>query len=150
MMSLFNKQSADEFISRIHTLSYRTQPQWGKMDVAQMLTHCQKPLLVAKGQLTPRINPIVRLLFGRTAKKHLVNEHEFRKNLPTFSEAKIVDKRDFDKEQTLLVNMIREFQEAGPSGLTKNSHPFFGDMTIADWDTLQVKHLDHHLRQFGV
>jgi Protein of unknown function (DUF1569) len=33
--------------------------------------------------------------------------------------------------------------------LTQKPHPFFGALTVAEWDGLQWKHLDHHLRQFG-
>jgi hypothetical protein len=150
MRSLFNKDHSIEFISRINTLNHQTQPQWGKMDVAQMLAHCQRPISIASGELVPKINPIVKFLFGKTAKKQLVNDPEFKRNLPTFSEAKIVDRRVFESERKKLIGMIEDFQKKGPSGLTKNAHPFFGDMTISDWDTLQVKHLDHHLRQFGV
>jgi hypothetical protein len=29
-------------------------------------------------------------------------------------------------------------------------HPSFGRMRPRDWDVLQYRHLDHHLRQFGV
>lgn len=150
MESLFEKRIAQKYIERIHELTPQTQPQWGKMNVAQMLAHCQAPIMIASGELVPKINPIVKFLFGKTAKKQLVNDPEFKRNLPTFSEAKIVDTRVFEKERTALVNLIEQFQKNGPAGLTKNAHPFFGEMTVADWDTLQVKHLDHHLRQFGV
>ena len=149
MHSLFNKQHCQEFIARINSLNDRTQPQWGKMDVAQMLTHCQKPIEIALGDLRPKINPIVKYLFGRPAKKQLIRDPEFKRNLPTFSEAKISGRRVFDQERKRLIGLIEKFQQGGPSALVKDPHPFFGDMSIADWDTLQVKHLDHHLRQFG-
>lgn len=29
-------------------------------------------------------------------------------------------------------------------------HPSFGRMRPKDWDVLQYRHFDHHLRQFGV
>jgi hypothetical protein len=150
MKSLFNKEHSQEFISRINSLNNQTQPQWGKMNVAQMLTHCQMPIKTATGALVPKINPIIKFLFGKGAKKQLINDHEFKKNLPTFTEAKIVDQRIFEEERTRLVKIIEEFQQKGPAGLTRQAHPFFGEMSISDWDTLQVKHLDHHLRQFGV
>ena len=31
-----------------------------------------------------------------------------------------------------------------------NPHPIFGAFTHQQWGQLQYKHLDHHLRQFGV
>lgn len=150
MRSIFDKDHVEEFISRINSLNHQTQPQWGKMNVAQMLAHCQVPIKIASGSLVPKVNPVVKFLFGKSAKRQLVNEPEFKRNLPTMGEAKITDQRVFEKERSKLVNVIKELQSKGPAGLTKRAHPFFGEMTISDWDTLQVKHLDHHLRQFGV
>jgi len=150
LRSLFNKDHSKEFISRINSLNHQTRPQWGKMDVAQMLAHCQAPLRIASGELKPRVNPVVKFLFGKRAKKDLVNDPEFKRDLPTLSEAKISNKREFEQERKKLVLEIESFQERGPAGLTAEPHPFFGDMSIHDWDTWQVKHLDHHLRQFGV
>jgi hypothetical protein len=150
MKSLFNKQDADEFIGRINKLTPSTSALWGKMNVAQMLHHCQKPLEIASGALKPKINKLIKLLFGSRAKRQLVGEEPFKKNLPTFSEAKIVDQKVFDAEKDQLIKLIRQFQENGVKGLTKDPHPFFGDLTPAEWDILQTKHLDHHLSQFGV
>jgi len=150
MDSLFNKNTADHFIDRIYQLSPGTQPQWGKMNAAQMLTHCQIPLDIASGKLQPTIHPIIKFLFGKRAKRELIEEHEFKRHLPTFREARIYEHRDFEKERERLLILIRGFQEAGPEHLTKDPHPFFGKMSVEEWNILQVKHLDHHLRQFGV
>lgn len=150
MESIFHKETAQKYIDRIHSLTPQTQAQWGKMNVAQMLSHCQAPIKIASGELIPKINPVIKFLFAKNAKKQLLNDPEFKRNLPTFREAKVVDQRVFSEEQTKLVNLIKEFQEKGPSGLTKEAHPFFGELKVNEWDFMQVKHLDHHLRQFGV
>lgn len=150
MKSLYEKQVADEFVARINRLTEKTQAQWGKMDVAQMLTHCQKPLDIASGALVFKPNFLIKLLFGKAARKQLLNEPEFKKNLPTFSEARIADKRIFDAEKQKLISLIYNFQTKGVEGLTKKDHPFFGKLNAEEWNILQVKHLDHHLRQFGV
>lgn len=150
MKSLYNKEHTQEFIDRINLLSNKSAPLWGKMDVAQMLAHCQKPFEIASGALVPTTNPIVRLLFGRAAKRNIVNGKGFKKNLPTFPEAKVVDERIFDQEKKKLIGLVESFQAKGHGGLTKNDHPFFGKMSPSDWDALEVTHLDHHLLQFGV
>jgi hypothetical protein len=36
------------------------------------------------------------------------------------------------------------------SGCTPHLHSFFGRLTAQAWAILMYKHLDHHLRQFGV
>jgi len=46
--------------------------------------------------------------------------------------------------------MLHEIQRNGTAGVTKDPHPFFGKMNIAEWDGLTWKHIDHHLKQFGV
>ena len=38
--NIFEKSVADEVIARINNLTPATQPGWGKMNVAQMLAHC--------------------------------------------------------------------------------------------------------------
>ena len=48
-----------------------------------------------------------------------------------------------------LGSLLKKFVEKGEAGISKEVHPFFGKLTTAEWDTLQWKHLDHHLRQFG-
>lgn len=150
MKSLYSKETAQEFVSRINKLNRQTPAQWGKMNVGQMLTHCQKPLEIAAGTLVPKTNKLIKFLFGKTAKKQLITQPEFKKNLPTFAEAKITDERVFETEKNKLIALIENFQAKGEAGLTKDEHPFFGKMSASDWDTLHVKHLDHHLRQFGV
>lgn len=148
--SLFDQTTADEFIARINQLKPISRAEWGKMNVAQMLAHCQTPIRMANGSLVTKPNKIIRFLFGKSAKKQLLNDPVFKKNLPTFSEARIANERDFHKEKELLVELIHNFQKKGPEGVTKDPHVFFGEMSIRDWDILQVKHLDHHLTQFGV
>lgn len=150
MQSLFNKEYSQEFITRINKLNTATQANWGKMNVAQMLNHCQIPLKMASGELKAKPNPLIKFIFGKSAKRQLVNDPEFKKNLPTFREAKVVDAKVFEEEKAKLIKEVERFHQKGPEGLTKHEHPFFGPMSVQDWDTLQVKHLDHHLRQFGV
>ena len=38
--NIFTKEVTDILIGRINNLTPATQPQWGKMNVAQMLAHC--------------------------------------------------------------------------------------------------------------
>jgi len=49
-----------------------------------------------------------------------------------------------------LCALIDRFAVGGPQCCTKHPHTFFGQMTPEEWATLMYKHLDHHLRQFGV
>lgn len=148
MESIFSPATNTAFIDRINKLTPSTPALWGKMNVSQMLAHCQVPIQVAYGELNVK-GGLIALLFGRIAKKKLMNDQPFERNLPTMREAKIKNDRGFDAEKAALIELVKRFAK-GPDVLTKKPHPFFGPLTVDEWNTLQYKHLDHHLRQFGV
>jgi len=149
MPSLFQSSEHAELLRRIESLRPESPALWGRMQVAQMLAHCQAPLRVAIGDL-PLERGLVGILFGRLAKMKLAGPKPFGRGMPTAPEFRVKDTRDFALEHRKLVELVRAFGRNGPEGLTKLPHPFFGPMTTGEWDTLQWKHLDHHLRQFGV
>lgn len=148
MKSLYNPASNQDIIDRINQLSPHSLSHWGKMTVSQMMEHCQAPIKVAFGELTLKQN-LIGLLFGRIAKKKLVEDKPFDPNIPTAKEFIITHEPDFDVAKTALIDRVSRFQQ-GPSVIKNLKHPFFGPMTPEEWDISQWKHLDHHLRQFGV
>ena len=145
--SLYRAADRLEILQRIGRLREDAPAQWGKMDAAQMLAHCQVALRVALGELELK-RVLIGVLFGRLAKKSLMRAEPFRRNLPTGREFIVADRRDFRRERGQLVALIERFAAAGPDGLAKGPHPFFGQLTTEEWETLMWKHLDHHLRQF--
>ena len=55
----------------------------------------------------------------------------------------------FSEEMTGLKALIDEMHQAKPQFESK-THPAFGNLSQTQWGQMQYKHLDHHLRQFGV
>lgn len=149
MPSIFNHADSEVFIERINKLTPISQHIWGTMTVGQMLAHIQQPIRVALGEYKPK-RTIIGVLFGGFAKKQLVNEKPFKQGLPTDASFVIENDRNFADEKAKSIILIKKLVEIGPDGITKDKHPFFGKLTAEEWDTLTVKHLDHHLRQFGV
>ena len=149
MKSLFNKQDNEEIINRINKLSSENKPEWGKMNAAQMLAHSVIALQIPLEDVKQK-RSLMGIVFGGIAKKKLVNEEPFKKNLPTDKKFVIQDQRNFEEEKNKLIKSVQRFGQAGPNGITKEPHPFFGELTSSEWDCLMWKHLDHHLRQFGV
>jgi hypothetical protein len=146
---LFNKEECEKLIARINCLHPDSKALWDKMTVSQMLLHSQKPMQIAFGEATIKRN-IFGMLFGRIAKKTLVNDSPFSKNLPTAPSFVVRDEPDFYAERDKLIALIRRFHTGGPGALSKKPHGFFGPMSTMDWAKSNWKHLDHHLRQFGV
>ncbi len=149
MNSLFDKETNREIITRINQLTPETKNSWGKMSVSQMVSHAQRPLLVAFGDLKLK-RGILGILFGNMAKKSMVKPEPFKKNMPTDPHFIVKEHGPFEEEKQKLIGLVKRFATEGPDGITKETHPFFGKLTVEEWDILQVKHLDHHLRQFGV
>jgi hypothetical protein len=148
MESIFNPSDNAAFIERINKLQPSAPALWGKMNVGQMLAHCQAIIKVALGELQLKRN-LFGFLFGKIAKKQLLGSKPLKHNVPTFKEAIFKGDQNFDKEKQGLITLVKRFS-AGPEVISNDPHPFFGPLTIDEWDTLQVKHLDHHLSQFGV
>jgi len=149
MKTLLNPPDAEDMLRRIHLLRADTRPLWGKMSPAQMLTHCQISLRLASGELRLK-RKLIGILFGGLARKQLTADKPFKHNLPTAKEFRVSDPRDFALEKANLIARIQQFQQGGAKGITQDPHPFFGRLSVAEWETLQWKHVDHHMRQFGV
>jgi hypothetical protein len=59
----------------------------------------------------------------------------------------------FNEAETLLFIEKAKNKVEMSMQLSKNKnfkHPFFGPMTAEEWGIISYKHLDHHLKQFGV
>ncbi|HEX8334365.1 MAG TPA: DUF1569 domain-containing protein [Segetibacter sp.] len=149
MKSLFNTGDNNELIQRIERLTPNSPAEWGKMNVAQMLSHVQEPIKIAFGEVKLK-QSFIGILFGRMAKKKMLQGEGLTKNLPTAPSFLRKDDRNFEEEKSKLISYVKAFATKGADGITKDTHPFFGKLTTTEWDVLGWKHLDHHLRQFGV
>src|SRR5580704_14249949 len=150
MKNLFEAARAGEVKQRITQLSPDSERLWGKMNPAQAMEHCSRGMELALGdRIPPRL--LVGRIIGRMVKPMaLGNDEPMRRNSPTVKGLVVQDERDLGTERTRLCGLIDRFAAAGPAGCTTHPHSFFGRLTPDEWAILMYKHLDHHLRQFGV
>lgn len=149
MKSLFEPDAVNNVMARIDELQPASQRQWGKMDVAQMMAHCSTAMDMACGQLNlPRI--FVGRLLGPLVRPQFTNDRPFSRNAPTDKKLKVTEPKDFNREKENLKKRIQQFHQGGEAQCTTHPHPFFGPLTAREWGMGMYKHLDHHLRQFGV
>jgi Protein of unknown function (DUF1569) len=150
MKNLFDPAVVNEVKARLGKLGPKSERQWGKMTAPQALAHCSGAMEWAVGDSFPPRMFVGRILGGFVKPRLLGNDEPMRRNSPTVKSLVISDKRDLGSERQRLSGLIDRFAAGGPGGCTKHPHSFFGRMTPEEWAILQYKHLDHHLRQFGV
>ncbi|HEX6847421.1 MAG TPA: DUF1569 domain-containing protein [Chitinophagaceae bacterium] len=145
--NLFDPAVKREIIERINKLTPDTNPKWGKMNVSQMLAHVQLPIRIAYGTHTPKGSFLLRLI-GPLFKSQLWNETPYKQSLPTDPTFVMTgEEKEFEKEKATLLELVNNFNEAA---IPKEQHPVFGKISKHNWSKATWKHLDHHLRQFGV
>lgn len=148
--SVFTPQTNADLRDRIHRLTPETQPQWGKMNVAQMLAHCNVTYDVTYGKTPVSYNWFTRKLLGWFVKPMVVGSKPYPKNGSTAPVFVISDERDFATEKQQLLAYIDRVEQDGAAAFEGRESPSFGSMTSQEWSNQFWKHLDHHLRQFGV
>lgn len=121
------------------------------MDVCQMLTHCDLVLQVALRKIElPRIHLLFETIGILTKLEMYVFNNGIPRNMPTFQKLIVNFECDFDESKTNLLKTLEEFRKACENRKLPDSHRLFGNMTEKDWEFLEYKHLDHHLKQFNV
>ena len=147
MKSLFNTAERNEIIQRISQINENSEALWGKMTAAQMIVHCQAPIKIGVGELKLSSN-LIFMILGPIIKKKLMKEEPFEKHLPTHKSFIVKYDPELEAEKQKLIDLVNKLNDK--KELLASKHPIFGKMNAAQWDMLNWKHLDHHLRQFGV
>jgi uncharacterized protein DUF1569 len=146
MPMLHDEAYRSQVINRIRTLRPDTQKHWGKMSADQMLWHVNGGLSMALGQMnippqkTPLPRPIMRLV---------ALSLPWPKGLPTMPMFVASGSYDFESERARCFQLIDQF---AAKRLDENwpRHPLLGQLSGRDASRLQARHLDHHLKQFGL
>lgn len=149
--SLHNQDHFNEITERISRLTENTPARWGRMDVCQMLKHCDLVLQVALKKVElPAINMFFTAIGVVTKMEMRFFNNGIPRNMPTFQKLIVNFECDFDESKTNLLNSLNLFREASQRKELPDRHRLFGTMTEKDWGFLEYKHLNHHLKQFNV
>jgi hypothetical protein len=153
MKDLFDPIWVEDVNRRILRLGPESERQWGSMTVAQTLAHCTSGIDMATGILNPRRSSFPAPLIGRLIKPLAFRDKTpMRRNSPSSPELFSADpaKCELESERSRLIAAIASFASRGPACCSRSPHPFFGSLSPQQWGILMYKHIDHHLRQFGV
>lgn len=133
-------------VARLKALTPTTRPQWGTFTAPRVLCHLADQLRVGLGDIPTRPRGTFA---GRTLLKWLVVYTPMRAppgKAQTSPEMLTTAPTDWTADLLACEHLIERLSTA-PS---TPSHPFFGALSPSGWGRLSWKHLDHHLRQFGV
>lgn len=133
-------------LNRLNGLRADSRGQWGKMSVDQMLRHVNEALESVLG----RVQPVkVNTPLPKAVLRFMVLNAPWPKGAPTNPRFLATDTHDFNTELTRCRRLIAEVV-ARPIDQIGANHPVLGRLTGRAHSRLHAKHLDHHLRQFGV
>lgn len=147
--NLLNPNAANYIIYRVNNLKINAKPQWGKMNATEMLMHCnlcnqqilEEDRLDSKTSIKQFLLRILALYLAPNFTKNLKSE-------PRNDAKGKIDSAFFNQEKEEFIAIIKQFPKVTYE-LTF-THPAFGNISTNEWGIAAYKHMDHHLRQFGV
>lgn len=149
--SLHNIKDFEEIINRISQLSEISQRKWGRMEVAQMLTHCELVLKVPLQKvILQKPNFVFRFIGILTKKEIQIFNNGIPPNMPSFQKLIVNFECDFRVAKNNLLKTLHEYVKAYENHNLPDDHALFGKMKEKDWGFMEYKHLNHHLKQFNV
>ncbi|MBP6004619.1 MAG: DUF1569 domain-containing protein [Pyrinomonadaceae bacterium] len=150
MKTIRNESDRRRMIERVNKLSGDESPLWGKMTVNQMVSH-----LVQGGELPFEASlPDKSTLLSRTIIKPLIlyvmpMPKEVKVSADFDQQANGRRPEEFEADRERLISSINKLGEL-PADHKCQYHPMFGAMSAKEWALIVHKHVDHHLKQFGV
>ncbi len=150
ILNTFDPKTTEKTFERLEKLNYMSKPQWGKMNVAQMMAHLNVTYDLAYDRIQSPASFFTRIMLKLFVKPIVTNDKPYKKNSPTAPVFIIADERDFEKEKAIFINNIKETEAKGAAFFEGKISASFGKMTAMQWNTQFYKHIDHHFTQFGV
>jgi hypothetical protein len=150
MKSVFNPTDVAELTDRINKLTPESERLWGKMAIGQMLAHCNVTYEMVYTNKHPKPNFLMRLILKSIVKPTVCGPTPYKRNLRTAPAFLIAGDRDFEVEKKRLLDHIDQTLQLGERHFDGKESLSFGKLSVAEWNTMFYKHLNHHLEQFGV
>lgn len=147
MKTVLIESDRNELINRIKTLNENSKPQWGRMNVHQMLKHCILCEDLYLGSMKVKRSFLGRIVGPLAIKNILKNDAPLQKNAPTNPVFKIMESDgDVELEKQKWIELIEKYKDYSKPEFI---HWFFGKMSKEQVGQFAYKHADHHLRQFN-
>ena len=148
MSTLFDAGDRAAILARIDRLAADRPAVWGRFTAPEMVCHVATGLRQALGEadLGPPVPPFNRWPLNWLV-IHVVPWPPEKGVAPP--EMLATKPTTWDRDLASLRDLVERFGARGPAAAWPESK-VFGRISGRSWGALQHKHLDHHLRQFGV
>ena len=153
MSTISEQRSLDQLFGRLAVLTPQTLRRWGTLTPAEMLCHLGDAGDVVLGHRAlsgPAPSPVRRPVFKWLALRSPIPWPKGVATRPGVDPRKEGTRPgDFERDRTRVITGLKELATA-PRERLPAAHSRFGLMTREDWHRWAYRHVDHHLRQFGL
>lgn len=147
--NLLYKNSAQSIIKRVGGLYPDRTNLWGAMNATEMLLHCNScNREIFEGKRGNSKTSLKQYLLRIIALYIAPNFTKGRASEPKHITKGKVSHENFEKARSEFIQLIEHFP-LNQQVLTL-THPAFGNISTKQWGIAAYKHMDHHLRQFGI
>jgi hypothetical protein len=148
MPSLFDPQARVAILDRLSRLTSGRKPVWGRFTASEMVCHISCDFRQGLGELAagPPSGPLTHLPLNWLAIHVIPWPRGKGKSPPEFLATRPTT---WTADMSRLRELIERVGARGPGAAWPPSR-VFGRISGSSWGVMLHKHLDHHLRQFGV
>ena len=97
--NIFKSETVNQVTERIDKLSAESKAKWGKMNVGQMLAHCNVTYEMVYEDKHKKPNAFLRFILKTLVKNKVVSDEPYKKNGKTAPQFIITDERTFEDEK---------------------------------------------------
>lgn len=150
MATIRNETDRTNLIGRVEKLTGEEKALWGRMTINQMMSHLvQSGDLPFVATLPDKSNFMIRTFLKPLVLYVLPMPKEVKTSPEMDQQEQGREPQDFEEDKRLATDSINRLAAISADHDCLH-HPFFGKMSAKEWAVIGYKHIDHHLRQFGV
>ena len=152
MKSIFHEAVHAELVARAGRLRPDSPRRWGRMNAHQAVCHLNDAFLIVLGERPTdfRADHWLNRTLGRFVA--LSTPVPWPRGLPTSPDADQeksgTPPGEFESDRAALLTLMERFRETGGRDLPR--HVALGSLSPGEWGRWGYRHVNHHLRQFGV
>lgn len=146
-----NRANIENYLAR---LNENSTPEWGMMTAQHMVEHLETALRMATGEIavteikTPaeHLEKVREMIFSHKSMPQM-----FKHPLMNAETTEPLRHESLEAAKTRLLEAFDQYEaffKTNPEIRTTNA--VFGMMDKFEWDLLNIKHINHHFKQFGI